>query len=143
MCGNTSPKLPQNVVYFFADFDIIFQGKCSRTGKYHYSIVEMVLKIMPRVSSKAKFVLGSFALCSAAAASHSGVLCQGYDADKEGLNDVKSKLSGAFASSLSAMTYVKERAENTGIVRFGRAATVVRINNFLFNVAQEKTPVFY
>ena len=85
----------------------------------------MVLQVLTRISLKATLVAGTFAIGSGAALSQSKVFCLDQTVNHEKLNEIKGSFSKTVSSGLSAATYVKERAENTGIVRFGRAAAVV------------------
>ena len=82
------------------------------------------------VPFKVKLFLGTFAIGSAAASSQWRVMCQGHNRHEESSNKAKDLFSTTASSGLSAVSYVKEKVQNTGVVRFGRAALVVRIAFF-------------
>ena len=87
----------------------------------------MALHRLLHLSLKGKICLGAIATGSVTVAgSRHVVLCQGHDGYKENLEYIKVSFSNTVSSGLSAFSYVKESVQNTGIVRFGRAALVVR-----------------
>ena len=95
----------------------------------------MALQRAARWSIGPKILLGTFAVGSAVttiASSQLDVFCQDDTVIKDSshgdnLSQLEGLLSNAVSSGISAVSIIKERVLNTGIVRFGRAAAVVRI----------------
>lgn len=90
-------------------------------------------RIVPHLSKKTTLVLGTVAFGSGVAVNEGKAFCLGYDSNGDRLNEIKGSLSNLMTSGFSAVNYAKEKAEHTGIVRFGRAAAVVS-NFFTFHV---------